>query len=105
MCKWCGRPQCTLTKRQAIKHGPILEDNVSSMMRLPYNDYPGTYCFQGVPAYYSLSALIPDEDEEDPHAYIRFVYDEDIDAPDGWECREVLDPLKWKTEAEIQKAL
>lgn len=105
MCKWCGRPQCALTKRQAIKHGPILEDNVSLMMRLPYNCYPGTYCFQGVPAYYSLSALIPDEDEEDPHAYIRFVYDEDIDDPDGWECREVLDPLEWKTEAEIQKAL
>lgn len=105
MCRWCGRADCTLTKKQALQHGPILEMNVAGMMRLPFGEYPGTYYFKGVPAYYSVSALIPDENEENPHAYLRFLYDEDENAPEGWECREVLDPLSWKTEAEIQQTI
>lgn len=42
-------------------------------MRLKTEDTPQTYYFDGVPAYDSLSALIPDEDEESPHAYERFI--------------------------------
>lgn len=61
-CPFCGREDCKLTKAEAIQHGAILEDNTESLMRLETADMPNTYFFKGVPAYYSLSALYPDED-------------------------------------------
>ena len=70
-------------------------------MRLATEESPQTYSFKGVPAFYSLSALIPDEDEESPHAYLRFVFDEDEGAGECWEEREVENPLAWQTEQEF----
>lgn len=101
-CPFCGREDCKLTKAEAIKHGAILEDNAESLMRLETADMPNTYFFKGVPAYYSLSALYPDEDEENPHAYMRYVFDEDEGSGDGWETREIQNPLAWKTELDWQ---
>lgn len=68
MCEFCGNAACTLTKQKVVERGAILENNVYSIMRIPTEDAPQTYSFKGVPAFYSLSALIPDEDEENPHA-------------------------------------
>ena len=101
MCEWCGRKECNLTKAEVIAHGPILEDNISSIMRPATKDYPQTYVFRGVPAYYSLSALIPDEDEENPHAFLRFVFDEDTGYDGDWESREIFNPIDWQTEVKF----
>lgn len=105
MCEWCGRKECTLTKQQVIERGPIIEKNASGYMRGPTDASPMTYSFSGVPAYYSLSALMPDENEENPHAYMRFVFDEDEGTEDGWECTEIDNPLSWPTEKEIMKKI
>lgn len=101
MCEFCGNVSCTLTKKQAIEHGAILESNAYGIMRTPTEDTPQTYSFEGVPAFYSLSALIPDESEENPHAYLRFVFDEDEGAGECWEAREVQNPLAWQREQEF----
>lgn len=104
MCKYCENPECTLTKAQSIEHGPILEDNADSIMRDLTDTDTGadyTYSFEGVPAYYSLSTLIPDKDEESPHAYMRYVFDEDTGYDGDWESQEVMDPLQWQTEKEF----
>lgn len=101
MCEFCGHEDCTLTKEQAIQHGAIIESNVESPMREATEETPMTYCFKGVPAYYSLSALLPDEEEENPHAYKRFVFDEDEGYGDEWECTEIENPLEWQTEKEF----
>lgn len=105
MCKYCEDDKCTLTKEQAIQHGAIIEDNASSIMRLENEDSPQTYSFYGVRAYDSFSALFPDESDKNPHAYIRFIYDEDEDCSKDWECTEVQYPLKWQTEEEFLKKL
>lgn len=101
MCEFCGNAACTLTKQQVIERGAILESNAYGIMRLATEENPQTYSFKGVPAFYSLSALIPDEDEENPHAYIRFVFDEDEAVGECWEEREVENPLSWQTEQEF----
>ena len=101
MCEFCDRDECKLTKKQAIERGPILEINTSSIMRLETDEMPQTYSFKSVPAYYSLSALIPDEGEENPHAYTRFVFDEDTGCDGDWESNEVIDPFKFQTEKEF----
>lgn len=104
MCKFCENPECTLTKAQAIEHGTILENNADGMMRDLSDTDAGiayTYSFEEVPAYYSLSALIPDEGEENPHAYMRYVFDEDTGCDGYWECQEVMFPLRWQTEKEF----
>lgn len=101
MCEFCGKESCTLTKQQTVEHGPIIEDNVSSIMREPTDEHPQTYVFEKVPAYYSLSALIPDEDEDDPHLYKRYVFDEDTGCDGDWETREIQSPLSWQTEAQF----
>jgi hypothetical protein len=88
-----------------MAHGPILEINARGYMRSPTAEFPQTYSFDGVPAYYSMSALFPDEREENPHAYTRFVYDEDEDCADYWEEREVMDPLAWPTEKEMMERI
>lgn len=105
MCKFCGNPDCTLTKQQAVRHGPILEKNGCYIMREESEYTPQTYAFRGVPAYYSYSALIPDENDENPHAYLRFVFDEDEGIPRGWQEREVQNPLAWQTEEEFLKTI
>lgn len=105
MCEFCGREECTLTKEQAIQHGAIIENNVESPMRAATEETPMTYFFKGVPAYYSLSALFPDEEDENPHAYTRFVFDEDEGCGDEWESREVQNPLAWQTEKEFLKKI
>jgi hypothetical protein len=64
MCEFCDREDCKLIKQQAVERGPILEINASGIMRLETDETPQTYNFKNVPAYYSLSALIPDEEEE-----------------------------------------
>ena len=101
MCEFCGNAACTLTKQQVVERGAILESNAYGIMRLATEESPQTYSFKGVPAFYSLSALIPDEDEESPHAYLRFVFDEDEGAGECWEEREVENPLAWQTEQEF----
>lgn len=101
MCAFCENQECTLTKSQVIERGPILEDNTSGVMRSETAEYPQTYSFEGVLAFYSLSALIPDTDEENPHAYMRFVFDEDEGCDGDWESREVMYPLNWQTEKEF----
>lgn len=98
MCKFCGLEHCKLMKEQAVRHGPIIEDNVEWPIRIETEDNPTTYSFKDMPPFYSLSALIPDEDEENPHAYIRFVFDEDEECGEGWEEREIQSPLDWQTE-------
>lgn len=103
MCKFCGEDDCTLTKQQVIERGAILENNAYGIMRLATDKTPQTYSFRGVPAFYSLSALIPDEDEESPHDYLRFVFDEDEGTGDGWEEREVINPLEWQAEQEFME--
>lgn len=101
MCEFCGNAACILTKQKVVERGAILENNAYSIMRIPTEDAPQTYSFKGVPAFYSLSALIPDEDEENPHAYIRFIFDEDEGAGECWEEQEVKNPLAWQTEQEF----
>ena len=86
MCEFCGNAACTLTKQQVIERGAILESNAYGIMRLAIEESPQTYSFKGVPAFYSLSALIPDEDEG---------------AGECWEEREVENPLAWQTEREF----
>lgn len=103
MCEFCGKKNCTLTKQQVIERGNILEDNADTIMRTETDEMPQTYSFANVPAYYSLSALMPDMDEENPHAYIRYVFDEDTGGDGDWECREVQNPLAWQTETEFLK--
>lgn len=101
MCKFCDSEDCKLTKQQVIERGPILEINASGIMRLAADEMPQTYSFKGMPAYYSLSALIPDEDEESPHAYMRFVFDEDTGCDGDWESHEVMNPFEFQTEKEF----
>ena len=101
MCKFCGNPKCTITKQQVLERGPILEQNAASIMRLETDETPQTYSFKGVPAFYSLSALIPDDGEENPHAFLRYIFDEDTGCTGDWECREVGNPLTWQTEQEF----
>lgn len=101
MCEFCGKSSCTLTKAQAMEYGAILESNAYGIMRLETEDTPQTYSFEGVPAFYSLSALIPDESEENPHAYLRFVFDEDEGVGECWEENEVQNPLAWQREQEF----
>lgn len=101
MCEFCGSVACTLTKQQAMERGPILERYANGFMRNETDETPQTYCFEGVPPYNSYSALFPGEREENPHAYIRFVFDEDEGTADGWECWEIEDPLAWITEQEV----
>lgn len=100
-CPYCEDTNCSLTKEEAIKRGAIIENNAYSVMRNETDEYPRTYAFKGVPAYDSLSALIPDPDDENPHAYMRLRYDEDEDCIDGWEYCEIQNPFKYPTEAEI----
>lgn len=100
-CLYCEDPHCSLTKDEILKRGPIIEGNAHSILRDETEEYPRTYAFKGVPAYDSLSALIPDPDDENPHAYMRFRYDEDEDCAKGWECCEVQNPLNYQTEEEI----
>lgn len=101
MCEFCGDDRCTLTKQQVLEHGPILENNACGIMRLETEETPQTYCFEGIPAFYSLSALIPDGDEESPHIYLRFVFDEDEATGAGWEEYEIDNPLMYQTEQEF----
>lgn len=100
-CPYCYDPNCHITKEQVLQRGPILERNAYAIMRDEYNGNPRTYAFDGVPAYDSLSALIPDADDENPHAYMRLRYDEDEDCVDGWECWEIDNPLSFPTEEEM----
>lgn len=100
-CPFCDNPECHITKEQVLKRGPIIEQNADLIMRDEHDGNPRTYAFKGVPAYDSLSALIPDPEDENPHAYIRFRYDEDEDCEDGWECYDISNPLAYPTEAEI----
>lgn len=93
MCEYCGCAECTLTKKQALEHGPIIEKNAYGAMHGATEETPQTYAFKGVPAYNSLSALIPDESDENPHAYMRYDYDEDEDYGTGWVSSEVMNPL------------
>lgn len=101
MCEFCDREDCKLTKQQVIERGPILEINANSIMRLETDETPQTYSFKDVPAYNSLSALMPDEEDENPHAYMRFVFDEDTGCDGVWESNEIIDPLKFQTEKEF----
>lgn len=64
MCKWCDNPRCTITKKQVLERGPILQSIAESMMRPADEEHPATYSFKGVPCFNSVSALIPDEDDE-----------------------------------------
>jgi hypothetical protein len=106
MCRYCGCVDCNLTKQEVLERGAIIEDNARSIMRLETEYSPQTYSFDGFPAYYSLSALIPDGgDEENPHVYLRFIYDEDEDCGNGWETCEIQNPLKWQTENEFLEKL
>ena len=105
VCPFCGRPDCKLTKEQVLQRGPVIEVNACSVMRKATGEHPRTYAFKGVRAYYSLSALIPDKDDENPHAYTRFVYDEDVDCADGWEECELQKPLEMPTETEMLEKL
>ncbi len=101
MCEFCGDSKCTLTKKQVMERGAIIEDNTCDVMRMESEDIPQTYCFDGVPAFYSLSALIPDKDEESPHAYERYKFDEDTGCDGDWETAEIQNPLNWQTEKEF----
>lgn len=100
MCEFCGNDSCILTKQQVLERGPILEKSAYGIMRLETEETPQTYSFEGVP-FYSLSALIPDEGEESPHAYLRFVFDEDEATGEGWEAHEIDNPLMYQTEQEF----
>lgn len=101
MCEFCDNDSCKLTKAQVMERGAILESNAESIMRLATDETPQTYSFKGVPAYYSLSALMPDEGEESPHAYMRWVFDEDTGCDGDWESTEVSRPFNWQTEQEF----
>lgn len=104
MCEFCGCAECNLTKKEVLEHGAILENNTRSIMRDFCDTDEGfkyTYSFDGIPAYYSLSALIPDESEENPHVYMRFVFHEDTGCDGDCESREVQNPLTWQTEKEF----
>lgn len=105
MCEFCGKPDCTLTKQQAVRHGAILERNAYAIMRGETGITPRTYAFHGIKAYNSYSALIPDENDENPHAYLRFVFDEDEGEERGWDICRVQNPLAWQTEEEFLKTI
>lgn len=101
ICPFCNKPNCNITKDEMLKRGPILEPNAYAIMRT--TDYEGlnTYAFKGIPTFNSFSALIPDEDDENPHAYIRLRYDEDKDCSQDFTCYEVANPLSFPTESEM----
>lgn len=107
MCEFCGRDSCTLTKEQVLKRGNILENDAFNIMWTIEDEdncdgFRGnTYSFKGVPCYYSLSALIPDKDEEDPHKYIRYIIDEDEGTCDGYVGLDIDNPLEFQTEQEF----
>ncbi|WP_167955100.1 hypothetical protein [Anaerosporobacter faecicola] len=105
MCKFCENSNCTLTKQQALEHGAIIEDNVYHIMRVATDSTPNTYSFKDMPCYDSLSALFPHESDENPHAYERFIYDEDENCSKDWEYCEVQNPLSWNTEEEFIKIM
>lgn len=98
MCKYCDDENCHLTKEQVLQRGPILESNAYCIMRSETDETPQTYAFEGVPAYNSLSAWIPDEGEENPHAYMRFDFDEDEGCGNDWMYGDIAHPLIWQTE-------
>lgn len=104
-CPFCGNPECHITKEQVLKRGPIIESNVYAIMRNECDGNPRTYAFKGVPAYDSLSALIPDPEDENPHVYIRFRFDEDEGCADDWEFCEIANPMSLPTEVEMLKRL
>lgn len=101
MCDFCDNPRCILTKKEVLERGAILENNAKGIMRLETDETPRTYSFDGVPAFYSLSALVPDEEEENPHSYMRFIFDEDTGCDGDWECNDVHNPLAFQTEKEF----
>lgn len=47
MCKWCDNPRCTITKKQVLERGPILQSIAESMMRPADEEHPATYSFKG----------------------------------------------------------
>ncbi len=107
MCEFCGRVSCTLTKEQVLERGNIIEDNASGIMQTiededNFDGFQGnTYSFAGAPCYDSLSALIPDEDEENPHMFLRYVWDEDEGTGGGWMQEDIDNPLGFQTEQEF----
>lgn len=101
MCGFCGHDDCKLTKAEVIERGPIIWNNAYGIMRGAYDDMPQTYSFKGVPAYNSYSALIPDESDENPHAYMYYNFDEDEGCGEGWEYQDIENPLRWQTEKEF----
>lgn len=104
MCEFCGDDRCTLTKQQVLERGPILEKSAYGIMRLETEETPQTYSFEGVPAFYSLSAFAPDEGDEDPHAYVRYIFDEDEEYGE-WEYYNIKNPLVLQTEQEFVKKI
>lgn len=45
--------------------------------------------------------MIPDEQEENQHAFIWYVFDEDTGRDGDWEYHEIYMPLQWQTEQEF----
>lgn len=102
MCIYCGKKSCFLTKEQAVNHGPILEDETCGIGCASTKDTPQTYVFTSFPEYLSGSALIPDKDNENPHAYLRYIYDQKK-CEGEWIHPTIIDPLNWLTEKELLK--
>ena len=101
MCEFCGKKDCTLTKDEVINRGPSIEKNAYGIMQGATDEHPATYSFDGIPCFNSYSALIPDEEEEDPHAFLRFKFDEDEGCDSDWESVHVQYPENFQTEQEF----
>jgi hypothetical protein len=100
MCIYCGKKSCFLTKEQAVNYGPILEDETCGIGCASTNDTPQTYVFTSFPEYLSGSALIPDKGNKNPHAYLRYIYDQKT-CEGEWIHPTIIDPLNWFTEKEL----
>lgn len=92
-------------KKLVLERGSIIHDNARSIMREATDDSPQTYCFNGVLAYDSYSALVPDEESDDYRDFMIYVFDEDSGDYGEWHAETVENPLEWQTEADFLKKL
>ncbi|CAM2361088.1 hypothetical protein LISE100100_00295 [Listeria seeligeri] len=81
-------------------------DSDGELTNMYFGSMPNTYFFEGIPPYYSYSALIPVGDKKNPFEFMYYRFDEDEGQGDGWISTEVMFPLKWQTEKEfLQKVI
>ena len=98
-CPFCNKDDCYITKVEMISRGPILEPSVSTIIKTYKN--MNMYVFNNTSMFGSFSALIPDMDSDNPHAYKRLWSDNDDNYERDFENYIIDSPLSLPTETEI----